>query len=118
MRIVRSILAATLSFAMLVSLAPRVRGACPAMSSSAKSHACCRKHAPAKTQPTDPQKPDQKRHDGGNCLMQCCQAITAAPVTLPPLLVGKLLPTTHAAVRPVTLDTLTDPQAVFHPPRA
>src|SRR3954454_9151987 len=109
-RISRIIFALAVSVAIVASLAPstHVMAAAAPAASKADPHACCKK---------DQQHP--KKHsdscDGKPCAMQCCRIIPA-PADAAPRLVGRMTLVAVADILPSVLHSLTDPQAVFHPP--
>jgi len=75
----------------------------------ADQHSCCK--------PKQSSHESEKKQDCGTCLMTCCRIVTAPadPITTP-------LDVSAVAVRialpPVLADDLSEPQSIFHPPRA
>jgi hypothetical protein len=106
-RIGRIILGVMLSVALLVSLAPGNPSERPV--TSQKAHACCHKDKDS--------APAKNKCDGGPCTMQCCRIIPAQGDAVPALEDCTPLVEIVIAV-PTSLHSLTDPQAIFHPPRA
>jgi hypothetical protein len=108
--VLRSILALALGLSMIVSSAPASPSLSPA--SDSVEHACCKHHKSA------PAREDSKSpcHDE-SCAMQCCRLLPVQADSRP------ILEPTFQVVRAepmalVTLHTLTDPPAIFHPPNA
>ena len=111
MSLVRAILAFALAVSMIVSSAPATPSASPAADSV--EHACCQ-HKP---KPAPAREGSKKSCHTSSCNMQCCRLLPAQADTRP------LLEPTFQVVRAdplplVTLHTLTDPPAIFHPPNA
>ncbi len=106
----RSILAVVLGIALLASLTPVHAFMTPAKADD--GHACCKKDAT----PEQQQAP-KKCCDDGSCAMQCCRVIPAT-IEIVPGLVGCTSVVELTMVRPADLHSLTEPQAIFHPPRA
>ena len=111
MNFVRVIFALAVCLSMIVTAAP----ATPSMSPVADSveHACCQHQKPATPAPENSKKPCHTT----SCAMQCCRLLPAQADTRP------MLEPTFQVVRAeplplVTMHTLTDPPAIFHPPNA
>ena len=101
-----------LSLILVLAIACSAMGAnkMPTVKQSADQHACCK---PTKHSHDD----KEKKHDCGKCLMMCCRIVTAPaqPVTTS-------LDESRVAIRivlpPLLANSLSEPQSIFHPPRA
>jgi hypothetical protein len=117
----KNIFTAVLALAILSSptLGAAVRLGCPligphlaaASAHQNKDHSCCKKHNHSQSDPTK-----KERDSTGSCTMQCCNIVPALTDTAPAV-VGRSELTPVCLIRLQTLHTLTDPTAVFHPPR-
>jgi hypothetical protein len=106
-----------LSLILVLAVACSAMGAnkmpAPATAASGDEHACCK----AKDSSSPSSHENEKKHECGKCLMVCCRIVTAPadPVAAP-------LEVSPVAVRivllPVLADDLSEPQSIFHPPRA
>jgi hypothetical protein len=104
----------TLSLILVLAVASSAMGAnkMPAVQ-KADEHSCCKSKDSSSPSPHE----NEKKHDCGKCLMVCCRIVTAPadPITTPhefaPLAVRIVLP-------PVLAVDLSEPQSIFHPPRA
>jgi hypothetical protein len=110
MKLARTIFGIVLSLGFLVSLAPGNPSERPLPSTPASdAHACCHKDKQPASKP--------QKCDGGPCSMQCCRIIPVQADSVPQL-IGRTALVEVAVVVPASLHSLTDPQAIFHPPRA
>jgi hypothetical protein len=105
----RSIVAMLLSVMLIASSAPRTNAA--VIKAGKDPHSCCRNHKA----PTPEQK--DKCKGTGNCEMQCCRVIPA-PAESQTQLVSCGLVVQTQVIPPLVLHSLTESQAIFHPPRA
>src|SRR5689334_9473852 len=101
----RIMVAAFLSLAMVVSLAPGN----PRERASARNtaHQCCHKNTPTQ----------KNKCDGGPCTMACCRVIPVPPEYVAELTLGTESVEILDSALPV-FHSLIDPEAIFHPPRA
>lgn len=90
---------------MLVSLTP---GSPPTIESD--GHACC------KSDPDSRHAPKKNDCGGGPSAMPCCRIIPAVVDTAPEL-IGQTFVIQAAAAAPASLHSLSEPEAIFHPPR-
>jgi hypothetical protein len=93
---------------MLVSLSPVISWSAPPREQATQ---CCKNHAPAQS------IPKKDCDGGGNCPMHCCR-IHSAPADAAPELVERTRVVPFNVFSPMALHSLTDPEAIFHPPRA
>jgi hypothetical protein len=110
-RIGRLILVSALGLMTVLSTAP-VATARPAPAQAHAAHDCC-KGKPHSSQPA----PGPERCHGGMCGMACCRIVGTTGDARPVLTRSTPL-VEHAVVLPATLHSLSEPQAIFHPPRA
>ena len=110
----RRIFASGLILVMFIAWVPRFGMA--SMPKPQESHSCCTKYkAPHQSTPA----PDHKKNpcDGSNtCSMECCRIIPVAPDSLPDL--ASRAAVAEVRVHIVEIHSLTDPDTLFHPPRA
>jgi hypothetical protein len=116
----RVIFAALMCVGLIVSLAP-ARPA-PAAPAERDAHACCKKELKT-TDGSDDSNDSGARHQdkccgGTGCAMLCCRLIPAQADSIPPLAGQVRVTIPLAVVPPATLHSLTDPDTIFHPPRA
>ena len=72
---------------------------------------CCSKH------PATPGERDRSE-DGGNCLAACCRIISTNSVDVGVKLAGDAPPIPAMTIASVVASDLTDPESIFHPPKA
>ena len=128
MRFGRAIFAALMCLGLIVSLAPAgaataTTGSEPATAPGVDQDAdsCCKSDAQAGERDTDraPASPtDGKCCGGPGCVMLCCRLIPVQADTLPPLAAGVRVTIPVLTAPPATLDSLDQPEAIFHPPKA
>ena len=72
-------------------------------------HSCCK--------PKGSSHENEKKRDCGTCLMTCCRIVTAPaePITMP---VDVSAVAVRIVLPRVLADDLSEPQSIFHPPRA
>jgi len=100
-------LAAILGIAVLIATMPADARA----ATSADPHACCKKHQRS-------QMPAKKSNcPSGQCSLQCCR-IMPVPAESAPKLVSCGTVVAELVLSPTQLNSLTDPDPPFHPPRA
>ncbi|MEO6436548.1 MAG: hypothetical protein ABIP55_12425 [Tepidisphaeraceae bacterium] len=106
MRIGRTIFAVLISLALVCSLAP----AGPVMANKTSPAKCCHDAGAKHDTP--------RSCDGGPCSMQCCRLIPCPSDAVPPLEGEARVTLPVVLIPPATLESLADPDAIFHPPRA
>jgi hypothetical protein len=101
---------------MTASAAPAARSHCAsAVTSARQAHDCCASKQ-QQQQPTS-STPKHNRCGGGMCGMACC-GVLVTPTESHPQLIGSTSMIPMVLVAPATLDSLTDADPIFHPPRA
>jgi hypothetical protein len=102
----RIMIAAALSLAMVVSLAPGN----PRERASARqvTRQCCKTHSNS--------GPQKGKCDGGPCAMACCRVIPVPPDSAAKMTLGAGVVEIVDCAPPV-FHSLIDPEAIFHPPR-
>src|SRR5690242_20001523 len=111
MRIGPLILVLLISVAMVVSVAPGNPSERPAKPGAhATAHDCCKNHKA-------PEPKENKNCKGGPCAMQCCRVVPLQADAAPQLVAVSSL-VIDVVSPPLSVHSLTEPQAIFHPPRA
>jgi hypothetical protein len=106
----RSILAFSLALAMVVSLAPASLVRPVSEPGQGQAHGCCKKQS-------QQQSPVKKGACSGcQCALPCCRVIPIAPHTREQVVALAIVHLPSFSVPPL-LHSLTDRDAIFHPPR-